>query len=73
MGAGDGCAKTASHLMPRISAGKKAITELLSRADGAEDSLRYVQTLSSIDRVIRGWGNSFAYRALACERLDIEV
>lgn len=45
----------------RIHAGKKTIAELKKEPDGAEDSLRYVQTLSSIDRVIRGWGNSFAY------------
>ena len=45
----------------RIHAGKTTIAELKKQADGAEDSLRYAQTLSSIDRVIRGWGNSFAY------------
>jgi len=45
----------------RIYAGKKAISELKSVPDGAENTSRYAQTIVSIDRIVRGWGNSFAY------------
>lgn len=44
-----------------IQRGRYAIKNVMRAGDSFEHRQRYVQTLDLLDRVIRGWGNSFAY------------
>lgn len=59
----------------RIRSGKSAIIDAKNRSPRSENSSRYVQTLSSVDRILRGWGNSFAYGTSrnTIEQLDIAI
>jgi ribonuclease HI/retron-type reverse transcriptase len=59
----------------RIYAGKKAIAEIKTEDVGGENTLRYAQTLVSIDRIVRGWGNAFAYgnATSTIEQLDERI
>jgi len=41
--------------------GRKGIKVCLREKDSFANKNRYVQTLEVLDRVLRGWGNSFAY------------
>lgn len=44
-----------------IKKGRASIIDVLRSEDSFKKKQRYVQTLDVIDRVIRGWGDSFAY------------
>jgi len=44
-----------------IQRGRHAIKDVLRAGSSFERRQRYVQTLDMLDRVIRGWGDSFAY------------
>ena len=59
----------------RINTAKKNILDLKSERGESDDTLRYSQTLSGIDRVIRGWGNAFSYgnTPSTIEQLDIAI
>lgn len=44
-----------------IRRGRNAILDVLRAENSFEHRQRYVQTLDLLDRIIRGWGNAFAY------------
>jgi RNA-directed DNA polymerase len=44
-----------------IYIGKRAISEVKKAKNSFENRQRYAQTLSLIDRVMRGWGEAFSY------------
>lgn len=44
-----------------IQRGRHAVMGVIRAANSFEHRQRYVQTLDLLDRVIRGWGDSFAY------------
>jgi RNA-directed DNA polymerase len=44
-----------------ISFGRRAISEVKKSGNSFENRQRYVQTLALIDKVLRGWGDAFAY------------
>ena len=52
--------------------GRDAISDVLGAQDSFAHRQRYVQTLDLLDRVIRGWGNSFAYSNAAATTNDID-
>lgn len=52
----------------RTRIGKRNIVAI-KKTPHADNSSRYVQTMVGIDRMLRGWGNAFAY-SNACETLD---
>ena len=45
----------------QLKFGRKGIKVCLKEKDSFANKNRYVQTLEILDRVLRGWGNSFAY------------
>lgn len=63
-----------SDIRGRIAAGKANIRAIAREAD-ADNSQRYVQTLSGIDRALRGWGNAFSYSnaSSTIEQLDQSI
>lgn len=44
-----------------IARGRDAVSDVLARQHSFAHRQRYAQTLDLLDRVVRGWGNSFAY------------
>ena len=52
--------------------GREAILEVLSAENSLAHRQRYVQTLALLDRVIRGWGNSFAYSNATATMHDLD-
>lgn len=58
----------------RIKVGKKTIGSAM-KVPGADNTQRYAQTQIGIDRVLRGWGNAFAYgnSSATIEDLDLKV
>jgi len=56
-------------------AGRNAIEDCLKFEDSFASRQRYVQTLDLVDRVLRGWGNSFAYSnsRMTMEDLDRKI
>ena len=45
----------------QLSKGRQSILKVLHEENSFKKKQRYVQTLDVIDRVIRGWGDAFAY------------
>jgi ribonuclease HI/retron-type reverse transcriptase len=58
-----------------IRFGRYAISEVKAAGNSFESRQRYAQTLVLLDRVVRGWGDAFAYSNApsTLENLDIEV
>ncbi|MGH1349563.1 MAG: RNase H family protein [Methyloligellaceae bacterium] len=58
----------------RIKVGKRSIVDII-RQPHADNSQRYVQTMVGIDRILRGWGNAFAYNNApeTLEQLDMKI
>jgi len=58
-----------------IGAGRRAINDCLLHESSFANRQRYVQTLHLIDRMLRGWGNSFAYTNSqeTMESIDVRV
>ncbi len=52
--------------------GREAILDVLSAQDSFAHRQRYVQTLALLDRVVRGWGNSFAYSNATATTNDLD-
>lgn len=44
-----------------LATGRRAITKVRRQEDSYAERQRYTQTLVLVDRVLRGWGGSFAY------------
>ena len=55
-----------------IGRGRDGIEDVLSAQDSFAHRQRYVQTLDLLDRVIRGWGNSFAYSNATSTTNDLD-
>lgn len=55
-----------------IGRGRDAISDVLGAQDSFAHRQRYVQTLDLLDRVIRGWGNSFAYSNATATTNDLD-
>ena len=51
---------------------RDGIEDVLSAQDSFAHRQRYVQTLDLLDRVIRGWGNSFAYSNATSTTNDLD-
>lgn len=55
--------------------GRRSIIEVVRANNSFEDKFRYVQTLNTVDLVLRGWGEAFAYgnAPSTLEHLDAEI
>jgi ribonuclease HI len=53
--------KLEQQINKHLQIGRWAISEVKKAGDSFESRQRYVQTFASIDRVMRGWGDAFAY------------
>ena len=53
--------------------GRKAITSVRRAEDSWAERQRYAQTLVFVDRVLRGWGGSFAYTTSVATMDDLDV
>jgi len=58
-----------------LRAGRKAIKDVQRAEDSFASRQRYVQTLAHIDRVLRGWGDAFAYANApgTMDDIDLEI
>ncbi|MDQ0324606.1 ribonuclease HI/retron-type reverse transcriptase [Rhodopseudomonas julia] len=58
-----------------LTNGRKAIMKARRDENSWADMQRYAQTQTLIDRVLRGWGDAFAYSTLPTimDRLDVEI
>jgi len=58
-----------------LAAGRRAIEEVRKAENSFATRQRYAQTLALVDRVLRGWGESFAYTTSGetMDGLDIKV
>ena len=55
-----------------ISLGKRGIKDCILKKDSFENRQRYVQTLDAIDRMVKGWGNAFAYSNSTSTLADLD-
>ena len=58
-----------------IANGRKSITKTRREKNSWADMQRYAQTQALVDRVVRGWGDAFAYTTLpiVMDNLDVEI
>ena len=64
--------KIVSAVEGHIYVGRKAIAEVSSAANSFESRQRYAQTLVLIDKVLRGWGDAFAYGNAPSQMEDLD-
>lgn len=57
----------------KIAQGKKSITKCQAEHNSFASQNRYVQTLTLIDRTVRGWGDAFAYSNTSLSAIDDEI
>lgn len=67
--------KLESAIEGHIYLGQQAIREVKSSGNSFANRRRYVQTLTTIDKVLRGWGEAFSYGNApnTLENLDLRI
>lgn len=56
----------------RLAGGRKAISKVQKEEDSYAERQRYAQTLVLVDRILRGWGASFAYTTSVATMDDLD-
>jgi ribonuclease HI/retron-type reverse transcriptase len=64
--------KLAEKIDSHIRAGRETISEVKRAANSFEGRQRYAQTLVLLDKVIRGWGEAFAYSDAPATIVDLD-
>lgn len=55
-----------------IAAGRSSIREVRRTSNTEENRQRYTQTLTLLDKIVRGWGDAFAYGNAAATMEDLD-
>ena len=64
--------KVLAEVDKHIRMGRRGITDCIRKADSFENRQRYAQTHDAIDRMLKGWGNAFAYTNSTSTMSDLD-